>query len=207
MISASAGVAKSGLRRGAQDPVAKAFVGSNPTSRTNIWMRLRKKSATTRVTTDSRLEIPMGKKLFVRVLASGVFDLVHYGHIHFLKQAKKAGGDKACLIVVVARDKTVARLKGKPPVLPEEQRREIVESLKPVDEAILGAEDFDMAETLNLVKPDIVAVGFDQIHQEAAVKKVIAEKGLGVKVIRIGRFVASGLESSSGIKRKIASGE
>jgi len=158
-------------------------------------------------TTGSWLEDPMEKKSPVRVLASGVFDLVHYGHIHFLKEAKKAGGDKACLIVVVANDKTVARLKGKPPILPEEQRRAIVESLKPVNEAILGAEDFDMAETLNLVKPDIVAVGFDQIHEEAAVSKVIVEKGLGIKVVRIGRFVASGLESSSGIKRKIASGE
>ena len=148
----------------------------------------------------------MEKKLPVRVLASGVFDLVHYGHIRFLKEAKKAGGDNACLIVVVARDKTVARLKGKPPVLPEEQRRAIVESLKPVDEAILGVEGFDMAEVLGHVRPDIVAVGYDQVQEEAAVRKVITEKGLFIKVVRIGRFVASGLESSSGIKRKIARG-
>ncbi len=149
----------------------------------------------------------MEKKSPVRVLASGVFDLVHYGHIHFLKEAKRAGGDRAYLIVVVARDKTVVRLKGKPPVLPEEQRRAIVESLKPVNEAILGSEHFDMEETLDRVRPDIVAVGYDQIREEAEVGKVISEKGLNMKVIRIGKSAASGLESSSGIKKKIAKGE
>jgi FAD synthetase len=147
------------------------------------------------------------KKSTVRVLASGVFDLVHYGHIHFLKEARKAGGDEAHLIVVVARDKTVTRLKGQSPILPEEQRRAIVESLKPVDEAILGGEDFDMGETLEKVKPDIVAVGYDQTDEEVAVRKVIAQKGLSIKVVHVGRFVASGLESSSGIKRKIVSRE
>jgi FAD synthetase len=143
----------------------------------------------------------------VRVLASGVFDLVHYGHIHFLKEARRAGGDNAYLIVVVARDKTVKRLKGRLPILPEEQRRAIVESLKPVDEAILGSEGFDMYATLNEVKPDIVAVGYDQTDEEAAVKRVIAETGISVRVVRIDKFTAFGLESSSGIKRKIASGE
>lgn len=149
----------------------------------------------------------MERKSRVRVLASGVFDLVHYGHIHFLKEAKRAGGDKAYLVVIVARDKTVMRLKGKSPVLPEEQRRAIVESLKPVDEAILGGEAFDMGETLEQVRPDIVVVGYDQTDEETAVRRVIAQKRLGIKVVRVGRFVASGLESSSDIKKKIVSGE
>ncbi|MEM2112259.1 MAG: adenylyltransferase/cytidyltransferase family protein [Candidatus Bathyarchaeia archaeon] len=141
----------------------------------------------------------------VRVLASGVFDLVHYGHIHYLKEAKKTGGENAYLVVVVARDRTVIRLKGEPPVLPEEQRRAIVESLKPVDEAILGSEDFDISKTLEQVKPDIVAVGYDQDEEEEAVRRVIAEKGMNIKVVRIDKFMASGLESSSRIKRKITS--
>ncbi|MBS7657510.1 FAD synthase [Candidatus Bathyarchaeota archaeon] len=141
----------------------------------------------------------------VRVLASGVFDLVHYGHIHYLKEAKKTGGENAYLVVVVACDRTVIRLKGEPPVLPEEQRRAIVESLKPVDEAILGSEDFDISKTLEQVKPDIVAVGYDQDEEEEAVRRVIAEKGMNIKVVRIDKFMASGLESSSRIKRKITS--
>jgi FAD synthetase len=145
----------------------------------------------------------MGK---TKVLATGVFDLVHYGHIYYLKEAKKAGGDGAYLVVVVARDRTVERLKGSPPVLPEGQRRAIVEELKPVDEAILGKEEFSIEETLAEIKPEIVAVGYDQQDIEAAVRRVVSDKGLSVRVVRISKFSSSGLESSSGIKRKIAEG-
>jgi len=138
------------------------------------------------------------------VLASGVFDLVHYGHVYFLQEAKKAGGENARLVVVVARDKTVERLKGRPSVLPEEQRRAIVEALKPVDEAILGREDFNVEEILREIKPDIVAVGHDQTDIEENVRRLVSERGLRIRVVRIGRFASTGLESSSGIKRKIA---
>ena len=137
------------------------------------------------------------------VLASGVFDLVHYGHVYFLEQAKKAGGDNARLIVVVARDKTVEKTKGKPPILPEEQRRMIVAALKPVDEATLGHEDFDMTLMLREIGPDVVAVGYDQSRIENDVKSLIARKGLGIKVVRISKFLASELDSSSKIRRKI----
>jgi len=138
------------------------------------------------------------------VLASGVFDLVHYGHVYFLQEAKKAGGENTRLVVVVARDKTVERLKGKPPVLPEEQRRAIVEALKPVDEAVLGREDFSIKEILREIKPDVVAVGYDQTDIEENVRRLISEEGLRIKVVRIGRFAPTGLESSSRIKRKIS---
>jgi FAD synthetase len=144
------------------------------------------------------------KKENTVVLASGVFDLVHYGHIYFLKEAKKAGGESAQLVVVVARDKTVERLKGRPPVLPEEQRRAIVEALKPVDEAIFGREDFEIEEILREIKPDIVAVGYDQTDIEETVRRLISERSLEIKVVRIGRFAPTGLESSSRIKRKIS---
>ena len=53
----------------------------------------------------------MRKKKQNIVLASGAFDLVHYGHVHFLKEAKKAGGRNARLIVIIARDKTIENLK------------------------------------------------------------------------------------------------
>ena len=140
----------------------------------------------------------------VTVLASGVFDLVHYGHVYFLQEAKRAGGENARLVVVIARDKTVERLKGKPPVLPEEQRRAIVEALKPVDEAILGREDFDMEQILEEIRPDIIVVGYDQAEIEEGVRRLVSEKGLRIRVVRIGRFAPTGLESSSRIKRKIS---
>ena len=61
------------------------------------------------------------------VLASGTFNLLHLGHVRFLEEAKKAGGKDAELVVIVARDSTVKARKGKTPVMPEDQRRALVE--------------------------------------------------------------------------------
>jgi len=129
--------------------------------------------------------------------------LVHYGHVYFLQEAKKAGGENARLVVIVARDKTVEKLKGKPPVLPEEQRRAIVEALKPVDEAILGHEEFDIAKILHEIRPSIVAVGYDQAEIEDEVRAILSKEGLDVRVVRVGKFLTSDLDSSSKIRRKI----
>jgi len=137
------------------------------------------------------------------VLASGAFDLLHYGHVHYLKNAKKAGGDNSKLIVIVARDGTVEKLKGAKPVFPEEQRRALVESLKIVDEAILGYEDLDMLRVIEKVKPDVIALGYDEEKVEKELQKLIAEKNLDVRVVRVTRFGEEDLISSSKIKRKI----
>ena len=137
------------------------------------------------------------------VLASGAFDLLHYGHVHYLMNAKKAGGENARLIVIVARDKTVEKLKGAKPVFPEEQRRSLVESLKIVDEAILGYKDLDMLRVIEKVKPDVIALGYDEKEMEKELRKLMAEKGLHVRVVRVTRFGEEDLISSSKIKRKI----
>jgi FAD synthetase len=99
-----------------------------------------------------------GKKRKV-VLASGVFDLLHLGHVRYLEEAKKAGGENAELIVIVARDSTVEKRKGYRPVIPENQRRALVESLKVVDEAVLGYEEFDIGKVIEKIKPDVIARG------------------------------------------------
>lgn len=137
------------------------------------------------------------------VLASGVFDLLHLGHVRFLEEAKRAGGKDAELIVIVARDTTVEKRKGSKPVMPEDQRRALVESLKVVDEAILGFEDFNMGKVIEKLKPDVIAVGHDQEGIEKAVKKYVEEKGLKIKVAKIGKFGEDELASSSKIKQKI----
>jgi len=139
----------------------------------------------------------------VLVLASGVFDLVHYGHIRFIEEAKKLGGENSRLVVIVARDRTVERLKGRRPIIPEDQRRAVVESLKPVDEAILGYEDLSLEDTVMKVRPDIIAVGYDQHDIERQVKDLVREKELNIRVVRIGKFGQEDLDSSSKIKRKI----
>lgn len=136
------------------------------------------------------------------VLASGVFDLLHYGHLRFLEEAKKSGGEDAKLVVVVARDKTVERMKGEPPIMPEGERRALVEALKVVDEAILGFEEFSMERVLQTVRPDVVALGYDQGYLEGDVKRAAEKLGMKVEVVRIGKFGRR--LSSSEIKRKIA---
>jgi len=136
-------------------------------------------------------------------LASGVFDLLHLGHVKFLEEAKKAGGKNAELIVIIARDSTVEKNKGSKPVMPENQRRALVESLKVVDEAVLGFEKFDIGDVIDRIKPDVVALGYDQADMEKQVREYVDKHGLNVKVVRVGKFEEDELDSSSKIRQKI----
>jgi FAD synthetase len=140
------------------------------------------------------------------VLATGAFDLLHYGHYKFLEEAKKSGGKNAKLVVIIARDSTVEKLKGKKPIMPEDQRRALVEALKPVDEAFLGYEKMDLQAVIKKVKPDIIAVGYDQDSIFRAVKRIVRQSGLRIKVKRVKKFGPKDLNSSSKIKRKVVEG-
>jgi FAD synthetase len=137
------------------------------------------------------------------VLATGVFDLLHLGHLRFLEESKKKGGPGSELVVVVARDKTVRRRKGRGPIIPEEQRRELVAALRVVDKAILGREEIDLLGILKEIKPDIVCVGYDQNEIRIAVTRLVKREGLPVQVVRIRRFGPIGFNSSSKIKSRI----
>lgn len=139
------------------------------------------------------------------VLASGVFDLLHVGHVKFLEAAKKAGGPDAQLVVIIATDKTVERRKGKRPVVPQEQRRALVGALRVVDRAILGSEDFSMANILKRVKPDVIALGYDSPASslDSQVKETLKQKKLNIKIVKIRHFAQDELDSSSKIKKRI----
>ena len=137
------------------------------------------------------------------VLASGVFDLLHLGHVKFLEEAKRAGGKNSELVVIVARDRTVEKTKGRKPVMPENQRRSLVESLRMVDEAVLGLENFDIGTVIEKIKPDVVALGYDQVDMEKQVREYVVAHGLAVKVVRVGKFEEDELDSSSKIRQKI----
>jgi FAD synthetase len=137
------------------------------------------------------------------VLASGVFDLLHLGHVKFLEEAKKAGGKDAELIVIIARDSTVEENKGRKPIMPENQRRALVESLKVVDEAVLGFEKFDLGDVIERVKPNVIALGYDQADMEKHVREYVDKHRLNIRVIRIGKFEEDELDSSSKIRQKI----
>jgi len=137
------------------------------------------------------------------VLASGVFDLLHLGHVRFLEEAKRAGGLNAELVVIVARDSTVQQRKGSKPIMPENQRCALVDSLKVVDYAILGFEGFNIEKVIERIKPTVIAVGYDQEGMERTVKKYVGEEGLKISIVRIGKFSEDELDSSSKIKQKI----
>uniref|UniRef100_A0A7C2VL25 DUF357 domain-containing protein n=1 Tax=Ignisphaera aggregans TaxID=334771 RepID=A0A7C2VL25_9CREN len=131
------------------------------------------------------------------VLAGGSFDIIHPGHIEFLKWASSLG-DK--LIVVVSRDKNYRRFKGYDPVFNENDRLKIVESIRYVYRAIVGSET-DLFKSIMSVKPSIVALGYDQLDQEY-VQEELRNRGLeDIKVIKMNEKV--GNYSSSSIKTKI----
>ncbi|MFH1179404.1 MAG: adenylyltransferase/cytidyltransferase family protein [Candidatus Bathyarchaeota archaeon] len=140
------------------------------------------------------------------VLAAGVFDLLHYGHIRYLEEAKKAGGPGARLVVIVARDETVKRQKGTEPIIPEDQRRAVIEALKVEDEALLGFEDIDLDRVLQQVKPDIVVVGHDQEAIKAQVEKINKAREMKIKLVQAHQFGEDDLNSTSKIKRRIVEG-
>jgi len=116
-------------------------------------------------------------------MATGVFDLLHLGHLHYLEEAKKLGDE---LTVVVATDATVRKEKHEP-ITPENMRMEMVASLKPVDRAVLGYEA-DHNRIVEEIKPDIIAVGYDQKHDLEAIKQELLKRDLTVKVVRLPQF-------------------
>lgn len=119
----------------------------------------------------------------VRVMAVGVFDLLHAGHLHYLEQARALGNH---LTVVVAHDDTVRKRKHEP-VTGQDLRRRMVEGLKPVDEAIIGnSPDVPIFDILPSVNPDVIALGYDQEHAEERIRISLEERGLGhIEVIRV----------------------
>src|SRR5687768_15308798 len=109
-----------------------------------------------------------------RVMAAGVFDLLHLGHIHYLTEARKFGDE---LVVVVATDVMVAKRKHQP-IIPQEQRLALVAALKPVDLAILGS-PIDQYVTVAAVKPDVIALGYDDYHKADEIKAELTKRGMG----------------------------
>ena len=115
------------------------------------------------------------------VLAGGVFDIIHPGHVHTLNAAKLLGD---VLVVVVATDNTAVKMKKRTPIHSQEQRQELVNSLEVVDLSLIGQEN-DIFKTVNHVKPQIIALGYDQIHQEGYITEGCKKIKLNAKVARL----------------------
>ena len=115
------------------------------------------------------------------VLAGGVFDIIHPGHIHTLNAAKALGD---VLVVAIATDKTAQKMKKRPPLHNQELRCELVNSLSMVDVAIIGHE-VDIFETVKEVKPNIIVLGYDQVHQEKFISDGCKRINLNVEIVRL----------------------
>ena len=144
-----------------------------------------------------------GKK--VRVMAFGTFDLVHVGHIKFLEEAKRLGGENAELTVVISRDSNVEKYKKRPPIFNEEERKTVIQALKPVDRAILGYEGEDLLRIVEENNPDIIVLGYDQRidpKEFQKFKQELKEREINAKVVRLPKY-GKGLNSSTIIVKRI----
>ena len=130
------------------------------------------------------------------VLAGGVFDIIHPGHIHTLNAAKALGD---ILVVVIATDKTARKMKKRPPLHNQESRRDLVSCLTMVDMAIIGHEE-DIFETVKEVKPNIIVLGYDQVHQDKFIGDGCKRINLDVEIVRLQSPVPE--LSSSDIEKK-----
>ncbi len=137
------------------------------------------------------------------VITTGVFDIIHAGHVKMLQEAKKLAGRNGKLVVVVARNDTVLKNKGRAPIFDEKIRRFIVESLKPVDKAVLGYRPFSFEKIIRNIKPDIVAFGYDQVEIKKRFEKFCRDKGIKVKIVTLRKYRVGDINSSSDVLRRI----
>jgi len=133
------------------------------------------------IETDKKNLTEVGRTSLRVVLAGGVFDIIHPGHIHTLNSAKALGD---VLVVVVATDTTAQKIKKRKPLHGQNQRRDLVRSLSMVDLCVIGQEG-DIFKTVELIKPEIIALGYDQVHQEKFIIDGCRKLNLDIKVARL----------------------
>ena len=166
------------------------ITGENPTekilensmiSEEQISEKIEKLTQDNLVNQDKMTLTEIGRGSLRVVLAGGVFDIIHPGHISTLNAAKTLGD---VLVVVVATDNTAVKMKKRRPIHSQEQRQELVNSLYVVDLCLIGQEN-DIFKTVNLVKPQIIALGYDQVHQEQFITEGCKKIKLDAKVARL----------------------
>lgn len=130
-----------------------------------------------------------------RVMAFGSFDILHPGHLHYLREASRHGD----LIVIVARDRSIEKLKGRKPLIDEDSRLEVIKSLKFVKSAVLGdriRKWNDIYKILRKFRPDVIAFGYDQRVDMKYLKEFLDANGLHPKIVRIKPFKGKTFKSS-----------
>jgi cytidyltransferase-like protein len=133
------------------------------------------------VNEDRKSLTELGRSSLKVVLAGGVFDIIHPGHIHTLIAAKDLGD---VLVVAIATDKTAEKMKKRLPLHNQDQRKMLVEALSVVDLSVVGHEG-DIFKTVDFIRPEIIALGYDQVHQEKFITEGCRKINLDVTVARL----------------------
>ncbi len=133
------------------------------------------------VNEDRKTLTELGRNSLKVVLAGGVFDIIHPGHIHTLNAAKVLGD---VLVVAIATDKTAEKMKKRLPLHNQDQRKMLVDALSVVDLSVVGHEG-DIFKTVDFIRPEIIALGYDQVHQEKFITEGCKKINLDVTVARL----------------------
>lgn len=127
-----------------------------------------------------------------KVMAFGTFDFFHAGHENYLAQAKALGDE---LIVVVARDETVKKVKGHAPLYNERKRLRDVQNCKHVSRAVLGNPD-DKYRVIKKYAPQVLALGYDQYVFTYGLKNYFIKENLNIEIVRLQAFEPETFKSS-----------
>jgi cytidyltransferase-like protein len=133
--------------------------------------------------TDGVVELtPEGRRRLKVVMVGGAFEIIHPGHVNALTEARSIGNT---LVVVVATDESVEKNKVRPPVTDQASRVDLVSSLRQVDLALPGNKG-SIYDILLRVRPDVVALGYDQKHSGDEIVREAARRGVATTVVRLG---------------------
>ncbi|MDO8590952.1 MAG: adenylyltransferase/cytidyltransferase family protein [bacterium] len=127
------------------------------------------------------------------VMAFGVFDVLHNGHRHFLKEAKKLGQK---LVVAVAPDEAVLMIKNRLPHESLTKRIENLQTEKLADVVVSGDPVLGDWHVIKSHKPDVIALGYDQKELELTLSRFLKENGLKTRCVFIKPYSDDSLHSS-----------
>lgn len=139
-----------------------------------------------------------GRKQLTIVMTGGTYDILHVGHLFILEQARFLGD---ALVVVLATDKNVKRLKDRLPTNNMDDRAQVLEGVKNVDAVVKGSET-DFMSTVDRIDPDIIALGYDQEEEERDLYESVSARGHShIRIIRLKKYVPG--KSTTKIKQDI----
>ena len=122
-----------------------------------------------------------GRKNIKVVFTGGVYDIIHPGHIHTLKNSKQEGD---LLIVSIARDNRVIKIKGRKPINNEKMRTILVSAIRYEDFTVLGSKG-DIFGIVKKIKPNVITIGYDQTHQINELNKRVKINNLNIKIKKL----------------------